>query len=57
LNPWKFEIASTFNEELFVDYAMQNYDRDTAVVVLAQRIDGYISYFTFNPMDINRKTL
>jgi len=47
---YEFEIPSTFNEELFVDYAIQNYDRDTAVAVLAQQIDGYISYFTFNPM-------
>ena len=47
---YEFEIPSTFNEELFVDYAIQNYNRDTAVAVLAQQIDGYISYFTFNPM-------
>ncbi|MDD2835802.1 MAG: M3 family metallopeptidase [Methanothrix sp.] len=47
---YEYEIPSTFNEELFVDYAIQNYDRDTAVAVLAQQIDGYISYFTFNPM-------
>lgn len=44
------EVPSTFNEELFVDYAVQNYDRDTAVAVLAQQIDGYASYFTFDPM-------
>jgi len=47
---YEYEIPSTFNEELFVDYAIQNYDRDTAVAVLAQQIDGYVSYFTFNPM-------
>jgi oligoendopeptidase F len=47
---YELEIPSTFNEELFVDYAIQNYNRDTAVAVLAQQIDGYISYFTFNPM-------
>jgi oligoendopeptidase F len=47
---YEYEIPSTFNEELFVDYAIQSYDRDTAVAVLAQQIDGYVSYFTFNPM-------
>jgi oligoendopeptidase F len=34
--------------EGFVDYAIQNYDPDTAVAVLAQQIDSHISYFTFN---------
>ncbi len=47
---YESEIPSTFNEELFVDYAIQNYDPDTAIAVLAQQIDSYISYFTFNPM-------
>ncbi|HSD56641.1 MAG TPA: peptidase [Methanotrichaceae archaeon] len=47
---YESEIPSTFNEELFVDYAIQNYNSDTAMAVLAQQIDSYISYFTFNPM-------
>ena len=47
---YELEIPATFNEELFVDYAIQNYDRDTAVAVLAQQMDKYISYFNFDPM-------
>jgi len=38
---YEMEIPSTFNEELFVDYAINNYDRDTAIAVLANHIDNY----------------
>jgi len=44
------EIPSTFSEELFVDYAVKNYDRDTAVAVLARQIDYYVNYFTLQTM-------
>lgn len=38
---YEMEIASTFNEELFVDYAINHYDRDTATAVLASQINNY----------------
>lgn len=38
---YEMEIPSTFNEELFVDYAINNYDRDTAIAVLANHINNY----------------
>jgi oligoendopeptidase F len=41
---------STFNEELFVDYVIENYDKDTAVAVLSQHIGAYQNYFTFQPL-------
>ena len=47
---YEMEIPSTFNEELFVDYALANYDHDTARAVLADSINDYINYFTFQPM-------
>ncbi len=47
---YEMEIPSTFDEELFVDYAIKNYDRDTAIAVLANHIGGYANYFTFQPM-------
>jgi oligoendopeptidase F len=47
---YEMEIPSTFNEELFVDYAVKNYDRDTAIAVLANHISGYANYFTFQTM-------
>ena len=47
---WEMEIPSTFNEELFVDYAVKNYDKDTALAVLAAQIDDYANYFTFQTM-------
>mgnify|MGYP001299957914 FL=1 len=47
---YEMEIPSTFNEELFVDYVLENYDRDIAVAVLDQHIRGYDNYFTFQPM-------
>jgi oligoendopeptidase F len=47
---YEMEIPSTFNEELFVDYAIKNYDRDTAIAVLANQISNYANYFTFQPM-------
>ncbi len=47
---YEMEIPSTFNEELFVDYAIRNYDKDTAVAVLSQHIGEYQNYFTFQPL-------
>jgi oligoendopeptidase F len=47
---YEMEIPSTFNEELFVDYAIDNYDKDTAVAVLSQHIGEYQNYFTFQPL-------
>jgi oligoendopeptidase F len=47
---YEMEIPSTFNEELFVDYAIENYDRDTAIAVLANHISGYANVFTFQTM-------
>jgi oligoendopeptidase F len=47
---YEMEIPSTFNEELFVDYVLQNYDQKTAVAVLDQHIRDYENYFTFQPM-------
>jgi oligoendopeptidase F len=47
---YEMEIPSTFNEELFVDYVLENYDREIAVAVLDQHIRGYDNYFTFQPM-------
>jgi oligoendopeptidase F len=44
------EIPSTFNEELFVDYALENYDEDTALAILADCVSDYENYFTFQPM-------
>jgi oligoendopeptidase F len=47
---YEMEIPSTFGEELFVDYAIENYDRDTAIAVLANHISGYANLFTFQTM-------
>ncbi|HEY9204524.1 MAG TPA: M3 family oligoendopeptidase [Candidatus Methanoperedens sp.] len=47
---YEMEVPSTFNEELFVDYAIGNYDNDTAVAVLSQHIGEYQNYFTFQPL-------
>lgn len=47
---YEAEVPSTFNEELFVDYAVKNYDKDTAVAVLANQLNGYANYFTFQTM-------
>lgn len=38
---YELEVPSTFNEELFMDYAIKNYDRDTAIAVLASHIYNY----------------
>lgn len=46
---YEAEVPATFNEELFLDYAIQNYDKDTTTAVLAQQIDDYANYFTFQP--------
>jgi oligoendopeptidase F len=47
---YELEIPSTFNEELFVDYALANYDPDTALAILADSISDYNNYFTYQPM-------
>ena len=47
---YEMEIPSTFNEELFVDYVVENSDKETAVAVLAQHIGEYQNYFTRQPM-------
>ncbi len=47
---YEMEIPSTFNEELFVDYVLENSDRETALAVLDQHIGEYKNYFTFQSM-------
>ena len=47
---YEMEIPSTFNEELFVDYALKSYDHDTALAILADTVSDYENYFTFQPM-------
>jgi oligoendopeptidase F len=47
---YEMEIPSTFNEELFVDYLVQNSDKETAINVLSQHIGEYQNYFTRQPM-------
>jgi oligoendopeptidase F len=47
---YELEIPSTFHEELFVDYVVNNYDKDTAIAVLADHISDYANYFTFQTM-------
>ncbi|MDI9394351.1 MAG: M3 family oligoendopeptidase [Euryarchaeota archaeon] len=47
---YEMEIPSTFNEELFVDYIIENSDKETAVAVLADHIGEYQSYFIGQPM-------
>ena len=47
---YELEIPSTFDEELFVDYVVNNYDKDTAIAVLADHISDYANYFTFQTM-------
>lgn len=47
---YEMEIPSTFNEELFVDYIVENSDKDTAVAVLSQQIDDYQNFFTRQPL-------
>ncbi len=47
---YEMEVPSTFNEELFVDYALKNYDQDTALAILAEAVSNYDNYFTFQPM-------
>ena len=49
-NEYEAEIPSTFNEELFVDYIIKNYDRDTAVAVLSDHIREYQNYFGRQPL-------
>ena len=44
------EIPATFNEELFVDHVIENYDEETAVAVLSQHIGEYQNYFTLQPL-------
>jgi oligoendopeptidase F len=47
---YEMEIPSTFNEELFLDYVVNDYDKDIAIAVLANHISDYANYFTFQTM-------
>ncbi len=47
---YEMEIPSTFEEELFVDYAIKNYDNDTAIAILSDHISSYANEFTFQTM-------
>ncbi len=47
---YEMEIPSTFNEELFVDYIVENSDKNTAIAVLSQQIDDYQNFFTIQPL-------
>ena len=47
---YEAEVPSTFNEELFVDHVVENSDRDTAIMVLADHIGDYQNYFTRQPL-------
>ena len=47
---YESEVASTFNEELFVDHVLQNSDKDTAVMVLGDHIADYQNLFTRQPL-------
>ncbi len=38
---FELEVPAIFNEELFVDYALENFDHDRAVAVLAGHISNY----------------
>ncbi|MDD1749946.1 MAG: M3 family metallopeptidase, partial [Methanothrix sp.] len=49
-NMYEAEIPSTFNEELIIDYALENYDNDTAIAFLAQQIASYDNLFTTQAM-------
>lgn len=47
---YEMEVASTFNEELLVDYILENTDRKTAITVLSQHISDYENLFTRQPL-------
>lgn len=47
---YEMEVASTFNEELLVDYILENTDRKTAITVLSQHISDYEDLFTRQPL-------
>ncbi len=49
-NMYEAEIPSTFNEELFMDYALKNYDSDTAIAFLAEKIADYENLFAMQAM-------
>lgn len=49
-NMYEAEIPSTFNEELFIDYALENYDNDTAMAFLAEKIADYENLFAMQAM-------
>jgi len=50
LTMYEAEIPSTFNEELFIDYALKNYDNDTAMAFLAEKISSYENLFALQAM-------
>ena len=47
---YEMEVASTFNEELLVNYILENTDRKTAITVLSQHISDYENLFTRQPL-------
>ncbi|MEA3295097.1 MAG: peptidase [Euryarchaeota archaeon] len=47
---YEMEIPSTFNEELFIDYIINNKSNETVVSMLSQHIEDYYSYFTTQPL-------
>lgn len=47
---YEMEIPSTFNEELFIDYIINNKSNETVVSMLSQHIEEDYSYFTTQPL-------
>jgi len=47
---YEMEIPSTFNEELFIDYIINNKSNETVVSVLSHHVDEYYNYFTIQPL-------
>jgi oligoendopeptidase F len=47
---YEMGIPSTFNEELFIDYIINNKSNETVVSMLSQHIEDYYSYFTTQPL-------
>ncbi|MCD4842914.1 MAG: peptidase [Methanosarcinales archaeon] len=47
---YEMEIPSTFNEELFIDYIINNKSNETVIPVLSQHIEEYYYYFTIQPL-------
>ena len=47
---YEIGIPCTFNEELFIDYIINNKNNETVIPVLSQHIEDYYSYFTIQPL-------